>query len=85
MSPGKNEEANLFTALQYGAYEVGGGKTMIMCVASYEMKRIGVCHKPMIIGLKANVHEIAATTPNIMVRRGMSKYDDTKCSATGFI
>ena len=39
----------------------GGGKTMIMCVASYEMKRIGVCHKPMIIGLKANVHEIAAT------------------------
>ena len=26
-----------------------------------------------------------ATTPNIMVRRGMSKYDDTKCSATGFI
>lgn len=42
-------------------HEVGGGKTMIMCVASYEMKRIGVCHKPMIIGLKANVHEIAAT------------------------
>lgn len=40
---------------------IGGGKTMIMCVASYEMKRIGVCHKPMIIGLKANVHEIAAT------------------------
>lgn len=42
-------------------HEVGGGKTMIMCVASYEMKRIGVCNKPMIIGLKANVHEIAAT------------------------
>lgn len=42
-------------------HEVGGGKTMIMCVASYEMKRIGVCHKPMIIGLKANVHEIATT------------------------
>ena len=40
---------------------IGGGKTMIMCVASYEMKRIGVCNKPMIIGLKANVHEIAAT------------------------
>lgn len=42
-------------------HQVGAGKTMIMCVASYEMKRIGLCHKPMIIGLKANVHEIAST------------------------
>ena len=41
--------------------EVGGGKTLIMCVASYEMKRLGLVHKPMIIGLKANVREIAET------------------------
>ena len=41
--------------------EVGGGKTLIMCVASYEMKRLGLAHKPMIIGLKANVREIAET------------------------
>lgn len=37
-----------------GDQEVGGGKTLIMCVASYEMKRLGLAHKPMIIGLKAN-------------------------------
>ena len=41
--------------------EVGTGKTLTMCVASYEMKRLGLVHKPMIIGLKANVREIAET------------------------
>ena len=40
-------------------HEVGAGKTMVMCVAAYEMKRLGLVQKPMIIGLKANVHEIA--------------------------
>jgi len=42
-------------------HEVGAGKTLIMCCAAYEMKRLGLANKPMIIGLKANVHEIAAT------------------------
>ncbi len=42
-------------------HEVGTGKTLIMCVAAYEMKRLGLSNKPMIIGLKANVHEIAHT------------------------
>ena len=42
-------------------HEVGTGKTLIMCVSAHEMKRLGVVHKPMIIGLKANVREIAET------------------------
>ncbi|GHT08982.1 DNA methylase [Bacteroidia bacterium] len=42
-------------------HEVGAGKTLIMCCGAYEMKRLGLANKPMIIGLKANVHEIAAT------------------------
>ena len=42
-------------------HEVGTGKTMIMCVAAYEMKRLGLAQKPLIIALKANVHEIADT------------------------
>ena len=42
-------------------HEVGTGKTMIMCVSAYEMKRLGLVQKPLIIGLKANVHEIADT------------------------
>lgn len=42
-------------------HEVGTGKTLIMCMAAHEMKRLGMAHKPMIIGLKANVAEIAST------------------------
>ncbi|MBQ8713099.1 MAG: N-6 DNA methylase [Prevotella sp.] len=40
-------------------HEVGGGKTFIMCAACHEMKRMGLVHKPMIIGMKANVSAIA--------------------------
>ena len=34
-------------------HEVGGGKTLIMCWAAYEMKRLGLANKPLITGLKA--------------------------------
>lgn len=40
-------------------HEVGGGKTLIMCAACHEIKRMGLVHKPMIIGMKANVSAIA--------------------------
>lgn len=42
-------------------HEVGGGKTMIMIVSAMEMKRLGLCNKPMIICLKATVGQIAET------------------------
>ena len=42
-------------------HEVGTGKTLIMCIAAHEMKRLGLAHKPLIIGLKANVGAIAET------------------------
>ena len=42
-------------------HEVGAGKTLIMCTTAYEMKRLGLANKPMIIGLKANVFDIADT------------------------
>lgn len=42
-------------------HEVGGGKTLIMCVSAYEKKRLGLVNKPLITALKANVHEIAQT------------------------
>ena len=28
-------------------HEVGGGKTLIMCCAAYEMKRLGLANKPL--------------------------------------
>ena len=40
-------------------HDVGTGKTLIMSLAAQEMKRLKLAHKPMIIGLKANVREIA--------------------------
>lgn len=42
-------------------HEVGGGKTMIMAVAAYEMKRLGLVNKPMVITQKANYKDIAKT------------------------
>ena len=39
----------------------GAGKTLIMCAGAYEMKRLGLANKPMIVGLKANVQELAHT------------------------
>ncbi|MGF7079702.1 helicase-related protein [Mucilaginibacter sp. UYCu711] len=42
-------------------HEVGNGKTLIMVVASHEMKRLGIVHKPVILAMKANVMQIAET------------------------
>ncbi len=42
-------------------HEVGSGKTLVMCCGAYEMKRLKLANKPMIVGLKANIHEIAQT------------------------
>jgi len=42
-------------------WEVGGGKTLCMILASYEMKRLGIKNKPAILCLKANVAEVAST------------------------
>ena len=63
-------------------HEVGTGKTLIMCMAAHEMKRLGMAHKPMIIGLKANVVEIAATYqtayPNARILYASEKDFSTK-------
>ncbi len=42
-------------------HEVGTGKTLTMIVTAYEMKRLGLVAKPMIVGMKANVGAIAET------------------------
>ena len=63
-------------------HEVGTGKTLIMCIAAHEMKRLNLAHKPMIIGLKANVAEIAATYqtayPNARILYASEKDFSTK-------
>ena len=61
----KSQKDCVWMLLQNGGgicdHEVGTGKTLIMCMAAHEMHRLGVANKPLIIGLKANVAEIAAT------------------------
>ncbi|WP_338877289.1 N-6 DNA methylase (plasmid) [Spirosoma sp. SC4-14] len=42
-------------------HEVGTGKSLIMTVASYEMKRLGLANKIMLLAMKANVAQIAQT------------------------
>ena len=42
-------------------HEVGTGKTLIICMAAHEMKRLGLANKPLVIAMKSNVHDIAAT------------------------
>ena len=63
-------------------HEVGTGKTLIMSLAAQEMKRLGLAHKPMIIGLKANVSEIAecyrTAYPNAKILYATEKDFDTK-------
>ena len=36
-------------------HQVGTGKTLIMCIAAFEMKRLGLANKPMSIGLKSTI------------------------------
>ena len=69
----------------------GTGKTLIMCIAAHEMKRLNLAHKPMIIGLKANVAEIAATYqaayPNARILYASEKemcIRDSTCTSFGF-
>ncbi len=63
-------------------HEVGTGKTLIMSLAAQEMKRLGLAHKPMIIGLKANVGEIAecyrTAYPNAKILYATEKDFDLK-------
>ena len=61
---GSQKDAVWMIKLNGGAicdHEVGAGKTLIMCTAAQELKRLGLAHKPIIMGLKSNVHEIAQT------------------------
>ena len=45
----------------YLNWEVGTGKTLAIILSAYKMKQIGMCSKPIIVGIKANIPEIAAT------------------------
>ncbi len=62
-------------------HQVGTGKTLIMCMAAHEMKRLGLAHKPMIIGMKANVAEIAMTYQSAYPNVGILYADEKSFKA----
>ena len=45
---------------------------MIMCVAAYEMKRLGLVQKPLIIGLKVNARLKNPCWRGIIKKAGVS-------------
>ena len=61
----KSQKDAVWMIIQNGGgicdHEVGTGKTLIMCIAAHEMRRLGLVHKPIIIGMKANISAIAET------------------------
>ena len=42
-------------------HAVGAGKTLVMAMAAMEMRRLGIARKPMIIGMKATMQQLAST------------------------
>jgi N12 class adenine-specific DNA methylase len=63
MTPYKHQKDAAWMILQNNGgivdHPVGSGKTLVMAMAAHEMKRLGTAKKPAIIGLKANIVQIA--------------------------
>lgn len=58
-------------------HEVGLGKTLTMIIAAQEMKRLGICHKPVILALKSNVNQIRDTYKAAYPKARVLAPDDT--------
>lgn len=58
-------------------HEVGLGKTLTIIVAAQEMKRLGICHKPVILALKSNINQIRDTYRNAYPRAKILAPDDS--------
>jgi N12 class adenine-specific DNA methylase len=63
MTPFKHQKDATWMILQNNGgivdHPVGSGKTLVMAMAAHEMKRLGIAKKPAILGLKANIVQIA--------------------------
>jgi len=63
LAPHQRDAVYRFTTTRGGLMDhiVGGGKTLIMVAAAMEMKRLSIAHKPLIIGLKAQLPNFVET------------------------
>ena len=68
----------------YLAHDVGLGKSLVMICGMMELKRLGICHKPMLVCLNgtesqlANDFKDAYPLANVLISKGLSSKEDKK-------
>ena len=68
----------------YLAHDVGLGKSLVMICGIMELKRLGICHKPMLVCLNgtesqlANDFKDAYPLANVLISKGLSSKEDKK-------
>ena len=68
----------------YLAHDVGLGKSLVMICGMMELKRLGICHKPMLVCLNgtesqlANDFKDAYPLSNVLISKGLSSKEDKK-------
>jgi N12 class adenine-specific DNA methylase/SAM-dependent methyltransferase len=68
----------------YLAHDVGLGKSLVMICAIMELRRLGICHKPMLVCLNGTEQQLyndfkdAYPLANVLISNGLSSKEDKK-------
>jgi N12 class adenine-specific DNA methylase len=68
----------------YLAHDVGLGKSLVMICGMMELRRLGICHKPMLVCLNGTEQQLyndfldAYPLANILISKGLSSKEDKK-------
>jgi N12 class adenine-specific DNA methylase len=68
----------------YLAHDVGLGKSLIMICGIMELRRLGICHKPMLVCLNGTEQQLyndfknAYPLSNVLISKGLSSKEDKK-------
>jgi N12 class adenine-specific DNA methylase/predicted RNA methylase len=68
----------------YLAHDVGLGKSLVMICGIMELRRLGICHKPMLVCLNGTEQQLyndfkdAYPLANILISKGLSSKEDKK-------
>ena len=68
----------------YLAHDVGLGKSLVMICAIMELRRLGICHKPMLPALNGTEQQLyndfkyAYPLSNVLISKGLSSKEDKK-------
>ena len=68
----------------YLAHDVGLGKSLVMICGIMELRRLGICHKPMLVCLNGTEQQLyndfknAYPLANVLISKGLSSKEDKK-------